>query len=300
MMDLAAHRPQLLRHCYRMLGSFADAEDVVQDVLVSAWKARASFSGDVPVVHWLMRIATNTCLNELAKRKRRSLPALEREPGTTIDEIEQVEAATWITPAPERVLETRESVALAFIALLQRLPPRQRATLLLKDVVGWSAEEIAATLDLSVSATNSALHRAREAIGTPRNASADPPAALLREFIRSWEEHDVEGLVALLRDDVALAMPPHATWFRGPQVVEFLRSARFARFWMQGVKVSVTRANGQLALMFFVRAPEGLRRHSLQLVEFVDGRVAEMLQFIGDFYLHGFEQFPAGDLSIET
>ncbi|HEY6039865.1 MAG TPA: nuclear transport factor 2 family protein, partial [Kofleriaceae bacterium] len=153
---------------------------------------------------------------------------------------------------------------------------------------------------LSVSATNSALHRAREAIGTPRNGGVDPPPALLREYIRSWEEHDVEALVALLRDDVALAMPPHATWFRGARAVEFLRSARFARFWSQGVRVSVTRANAQVALLFWVRAPEGLRRHSLQLVEVVDGRVAQILQFIGDVYLHGFEQFPERDLSIET
>src|SRR3569833_1691152 len=113
MMDLAAHRPELLRHCYRMLGSFADAEDIVQDVLVSAWKARASFSGDVPVVHWLMRIATNTCLNELAKRKRRSLPTLKHKPGTAGGGGGRGGAAAGGAPAPGRGRETREGGARA-------------------------------------------------------------------------------------------------------------------------------------------------------------------------------------------
>jgi RNA polymerase sigma-70 factor (ECF subfamily) len=157
---LAAHRPDLLRHCYRMLGSFADAEDVVQDVLLSAWNARDSYSGIVPLAHWLLRISTNACLNELARRRRRGLPQTAREAATTVDQIELLEAADWLTPAPDSRLfappaqanAARESVALAFLALLQQLPPRQRAVLLLKDVVGWSAEEIATALDMTLGA----------------------------------------------------------------------------------------------------------------------------------------------------
>ncbi|MEO8549214.1 MAG: sigma factor-like helix-turn-helix DNA-binding protein [Kofleriaceae bacterium] len=260
----------------------------------------------MPIGHWLMRIATNACLNELAKRRRRGLPQLERAPGTSIDQIERLEAADWITPAPDsqlfapplRALETRETVALAFLALLQQLPPRQRAVLLLKDVVGWSAEEIAAALEMSLASVNSALHRARVAVAAgPRDVAPDPPPDVLREYIRSWEEHDVESLVGLLRDDVVLAMPPHSTWFRGARVGEFLRSARFHQFWAQGVRLATTRANGQLAFVFYVIDGDGYRRHSIQLVEMVEGRLAQAIQFIGDDYLRGFAQSPTFDLS---
>ena len=155
----AEHRPALLRHCYRMLGSFEEAEDVVQDVLLRAWRSRDSYAGDAPVAHWLMRIATNACLNALTRSRPRALPQLDREPDAPLAERE---VATWVTPAPDarlfpdpaRAAEAREEVALAFIALLQRLPPKQRAVLLLKDVVGWPAEEIASALTLTVSSVN--------------------------------------------------------------------------------------------------------------------------------------------------
>jgi RNA polymerase sigma-70 factor (ECF subfamily) len=284
------HRPDLLRHCYRMLGSFADAEDVVQDVLLNAWKAREHYRGDVPIAHWLMRIATNRCLDEIARRKRRALPQLERDAADSYAHIEQLEAADWVTPAPDQDLETREAVALAFIALLQRLPAKQRAALLLKDVVGWSAQEIAETLSLSLSSTNSALHRARETIASPvRPRTAEPTPETLREYIRSWEQHDLEALVALLRDDVTLAMPPHATWFHGATVGSFLGSDRFAQFWTRGTRLVATRANGQLALAFYVGSPDGFVPHSIQLVEFVEDRVVEIIQFIGADYFAGFE-----------
>lgn len=288
-MNFAAHRPELLRHCYRMLGSFADAEDVVQDVLLNAWNAREQYRGDVPVAHWLMRIATHRCLDEIARRKRRGLPQLERGSASSYDAVEQLEAADWITPAPDRALETREGVALAFIALLQRLPPKQRAAVLLKDVVGWSAEEIAEALELSVSSTNSALHRARETLAAPRRPSATEPSAdVLRAFIRSWEQHDLDTLVSLLRDDVTLAMPPHATWFRGPLVGAFFGSERFAGFWTRGTKLVTTRANDQLALAFYAKSGDTYVPHSIQLVSFEDDRVIEMVQFLGAHYFRGF------------
>lgn len=161
MTELDAHRPALLRHCYRMLGSFADAEDIVQDVLLSAWKARATYAGTAPVEHWLMRIATNACLNELARRKRRGLPQLERAAATGFDHIEQLEFADWLTPAADAALETREAVALALLALLQRLPPRQRAVLILRDVLGFAASEAARILGFTEESVTSALKRAR-------------------------------------------------------------------------------------------------------------------------------------------
>lgn len=295
--QIAAQRPDLLRHCYRMLGSFADAEDIVQDVLVNALKARDSYAGNVPIGHWVMRIATNACLNELARRKRRGLPQLEREPATAIEHVELLEAADWLTPAPDarlfapaRSLETRESVALAFLALLQRLPPRQRAVLLLKDVLGWSAEECAATLETTVSSVSSALHRARETIAiAPAAPPSDPPPDVLRDYIRSWEDRDIDALVRLLHDDVVFAMPPHATWFRGHAVTAFFRGERLARFWAQTTRIVATRANGQLALAFYVGDGESYRRHSLQVVDFVGDRVAQAVHFIGADYLRGFD-----------
>ena len=292
---IEAHRGDLLRHCYRMLGSFADAEDLVQDVLLNAWKARASYAGDAPVGHWLMRIATNACLNALASRKRRALPQMIREPSSGLAAIESLELAEWIGPAPDarlldaaHVLEARETVALAFLALLQRLPPKQRAVLLLKDVVGWSAEEIASALDLTVSSVNSALHRARETVKTPADTTREPEPEVVHAYVRSWETHDVDGLVAMLRDDIVFAMPPHATWFDSR--VEFERFLRetpspFAARWAAGFRLVVTRANGRPAFAFYHQG----RRSSLQVVDFRDGKVAQIVAFIGDPYFRGFD-----------
>jgi RNA polymerase sigma-70 factor (ECF subfamily) len=295
---LSAWRPDLLRHCYRMLGSFADAEDLVQDVLLNAWKARESYAGDAPLEHWLFRIATNACLNELARRRRRGLPPLEREPSTAPEALEELEAADWLTPAPDcqlfgsppRTLESRESVALAFLALLQRLPPRQRAVLLLKDVVGWRAEEVATALELSLGAVNSALHRARQTLASrPVATAAEPSPDVVRAYVRSWEAHDVESLVALLRHDVVFSMPPHATWFRGAATVErFLRGPRFSTHWDAGFRVVPTRANAQLALAFYRQSGVDFRPSSVQLVRFADGLVSEVVSFIGSEYQRGF------------
>jgi RNA polymerase sigma-70 factor (ECF subfamily) len=301
----AKHRPDLLRHCYRMLGSFADAEDLVQDVLLRAWRARETYAGDAPLPHWLMRIATNTCLSALARGRRRGLPQLERDAAVVGAPFEELEAATWITPAPDahlfagvgpgEITETREQVALAFIALLQRLPPRQRAALLLKDVVGWPAEEIAEALGITVSSVNSALHRARETLATrPRAPADEPPPDAVRDYLRAWEERDLDGLVSRLRDDVVFAMPPHATWFRGADAVHlFLQTPRFAGFWARGLHARPTRANGLPAAAWYTPAPTGgLRLHSIHVMRFDAGRVAEAINFIGAHYLAGFDLPP--------
>jgi RNA polymerase sigma-70 factor (ECF subfamily) len=296
----ARHRPELLRHCYRMLGAFADAEDLVQDVLLKAWRARASYAGDAPLGHWLMRIATNACLNELARGRHRALPQLDRAAGAPLEELE---AATWVTPAPDAALypdpgeaaEAREEVALAFIALLQRLPPRQRAALLLKDVVGWSAEEIAAALSLTVSSVNSALHRARETVAArPRPPTEEPTADALRDYVRSWEARDLEALVARLRSDVVFAMPPHATWYRGAEAVRrFLETPRFTAFWSRGLRALPTRANGLPAVAWYVPDVDGTDRlHSLHVMRFEGDALAEATNFIGAHYLRGFDLPP--------
>ena len=298
--ELGAFRPELLRHCYRMLGSFAEAEDLVQEVLLRAWRSRASYAGDAPLVHWLMRIATNACLTALSQRRRRELPQLDHEPVDAGTPPQELPSSQWITPAPDArlfpspaaVIETRESVAIAFVALLQRLPPKQRAVLLLKDVVGWSADEIATALDLTVSSVNSALHRARETIaGHPPARADEPPPEVLHAYVRSWEDRDVDSLIALLRRDVVFAMPPRSLWLRGASTVEaFVRMPRFSAFWSRRRHVEVTRANGLPALAMYVGDPDGvLRSHSLQVVRFVEGQVAETTAFIGDAYLHGFD-----------
>jgi RNA polymerase sigma-70 factor (ECF subfamily) len=298
----AEHRPALLRHCYRMLGSFEEAEDVAQEALLRAWRSRDTYAGDAPLLHWLMRIATNACLNALTRGRPRALPQLDRDPGEPLLEHE---AATWVTPAPDtrlfpdpaRAAEAREQVALAFIALLQRLPPKQRAVLLLKDVVGWSAEEIAAALELTVSSVNSALHRARQTVAaTPGDASEDPPPEVLAAYVRSWETRDIDGLVALLRKDVTFAMPPHATWFRGADAVhKFLQTPRFGAFWTRGLRILLARANGLPALVFYAGGPEDetYQLHSVQVVRFRGGAVADATTFIGARYLRGFDVAPS-------
>jgi RNA polymerase sigma-70 factor (ECF subfamily) len=300
---LASHRAELLRHCYRMLGSFQDAEEAVQEALLNAWKGRASYSGAAPLRHWLFRITTHVCLNERKARRRRELPGSTEPPARAPEDIgEQTEPDRWVTPAPdaalypggvptptEGVIAERESVALAFVALLQRLPPRQRAVLLLKDVVGFSSEEIAHALDFSLSAVSSALHRARAALPAPvAEGESEPAPDLLREYVRCWEANDLDALLALLREDVVLTMPPFAAWFQGRDAVEgFFRSERFSRFWSSGVRVALTRANAQPALVFY--RDQGQTRHSIQLPRFQGAQASSICNLIGPAYLHGFE-----------
>jgi RNA polymerase sigma-70 factor, ECF subfamily len=293
------HRAELLRHCYRMLGCFADAEDLVQDTLLRAWRSRATYSGDAPLRHWLMRIATNGCINALDRQRPRLCPQLDIEAAIEGAPLHALEAAHWVTPAPDALLfprpdtalELREQVSLAFLALLQRLPPKQRAALLLKDVVGWSSQEIAQALELTLSSVNSALHRARETMAAaPCDRPADPEPEILAKYVRCWEERDLEGLVEMMRQDIVFAMPPFATWFRGIDAVRgFLESRRFTAFWSRGLVAVPTRANGLPALAWYTPGADGHRRpHSIHVMLFKAGRLAEATNFIGEYYLYGF------------
>ncbi len=291
---IAALRPALLRHCYRMLGSWAEAEDLAHDAIERAWRAQGAYRGDASLQRWLFTIATNACINALQKHGR-SLPRFESEPGAPDGALGDREPARWVTPASDAALfpdaaqaaESLETVALAFVALLQRLPPRQRAALLMKDVLGWSAEEIAAALELSVSSVNSALHRAREAVAPAAPpASTEPLPETLGAFVRAWEQRDLDGLVRLLREDVELEMPPFALWLRGREHVgRFFGSERFAPVWAPGLNAVAVRANGQPALAFY-RAGE---RHALMALRFVGQAVARVLVFIGPENFAGFE-----------
>jgi RNA polymerase sigma-70 factor (ECF subfamily) len=296
----STHRPALLRHCYRMLGSFAEAEDLVQVTFERAWKARSSYRGEASVQRWLYTIATNACLNMIGQRQRqRTLPQLERAPSDgDAATLVQTEAECWIGPAaddrlfpdPAELTESRETVALAFVALLQRVPPRQRAALLLKDVAGWSADEIASALDLSVPSVNSAVHRGRAAVQHERSMAEEPTEETVRAFVRAWETRDLDALVGLLRRDVTLAMPPYAEWFLGVDaVLRFFRSNRFTSFWTSVTHVEPTRANGVPAFAF-IRGVDGTSvPHSIMAVRFFGAQVAEMTVFIGACHFVGFD-----------
>jgi RNA polymerase sigma-70 factor (ECF subfamily) len=218
---VAPLRGELLTHCYRLTGARSDAEDALQDALVRAWRAFDKFAGRSTLRTWLYKIATNACIDLLASRRARTLP--ERVASRTADE--STDEPVWLEPypQPDAAYASREAIGLAFVVALQVLPPRQRATLILRDVVGLSAEETATALDTSVAAVNSALQRARAVLDEqPRAKPASTSGAvgkLLGEYLRRWESGDAAGLVALLCEDATLSMPPLPMSATGPQAI---------------------------------------------------------------------------------
>lgn len=236
-----AYRPALTGHCYRMLGSVLDAEDAVQESMLRAWKNIEGFRGQSSLKSWLHRIATNVCLDTLGSAaQQRFRPVDHRvEPEVARDDIELTQRPReyWVEPIPDALALPaigtidpeehailRESIQLAFVAALQFLPPRQRAVLLLTQVLNWSAAETAETLDMTVPAVNSALQRARATLAsrnpavTPRALSSEQ-AALLVRYVDAFERYDVSALTALLREDVTLSMPPYDLWLQGPEAI---------------------------------------------------------------------------------
>lgn len=229
--DLEAHRTALTGHCYRMLGSPFDAEDAVQETMVRAWRSLDRFDGRSSLRTWLYRIATNVCLDALSDRTRRARPIEEGAVGTVDDELESRPRTHWLEPIadakalpaeadPFELTMLRQSTRLAFVAALQHLPARQRAALLLTEVLGWSAAEVAECLDTSVPAINSALQRARATLAS-RNvtvsgeALSDTQSTLLDRYMDAFHRYDVDALVALMREDATLSMPPYTLWLQG-------------------------------------------------------------------------------------
>jgi RNA polymerase sigma-70 factor, ECF subfamily len=222
-----------------MLGSVMDADDAVQDTMLRAWKSLAGFDGRSSLRTWLYRIATNVCLDALARSARRALPIEDGPVGTISDTLDTRPREHWLEPIPDahalpsdvdpaEQAVLRQSIRLAFVAALQHLPPKQRAALLLSEVLGWSAAEVATSLDTSVAAVNSALQRARATLATRglEERTLDPSvptpplaAALLERYVSAFERYDVDGLVALLQQDVILSMPPYTLWLRGHDAV---------------------------------------------------------------------------------
>lgn len=272
---LDAHRPALTAHCYRMLGSIAEADDAVQETLLRAWRALDGFDGRAALRTWLTRIATNVCLDALADAKRRARPMEEGPAGTTLDELVALPASHWLEPAPDaltlapddgddpaRRAIARESVRLAFVAALQHLPARQRAALLLADVVGCSATEVAEALDLTVPAVNSALQRARgtlaargEALASLDTRPAADHEALLARYVDAFERYDADALAALCREDVTFSMPPFSLWLQGPDAVRTWLLTRGVG--CRGSRLVRTAANASPAFGQYRPAPDG-------------------------------------------
>jgi RNA polymerase sigma-70 factor, ECF subfamily len=297
------HRATLRLHCYRMLGSSHDSDDMVQETFVRAFRARHTLEAPEAARAWLHRIATNVCIDELAKRPRRARgPELRPPADPDAPPAARTPDAEWLEPAPSAWLAgvdtpeapeggnpaaqytMKESVALAFVAALQVLTPPQRAVLLLRDVVGLSAAETAEALACSLSSANSTLHRARvaleERVGPRAGWSPEAGAvdrALLERYVRAWEKGDLDAIVALLHDDVTLSMPPSPTWIAG--------RADVARFFTnrvtQAVRGALVDANGRAGAGFYRVGEDGEGTFfALQALEAKDGRIRVIDHFM--------------------
>lgn len=307
--EFAQVRGELIAHCYRMLDSLHDAEDVVQDVYVRAWKSFGEFEQRSSVRTWLYRIATRLCLNALKHSSRRLVPSALGAPGTDPDDLDApMLEASWLEPFPDHSLSTdpahvvgiRQSLRLAMVVALQHLPPRQRAVLILRDVLAWPASEVAAALGTTTTAVNSSLQRARAELARVAPAEdqlsePDEPRrrALLDQYARAFERADLVALEGLLTQDVRWEMPPVPTWFSGREDVLRLLAAKLLPGAGRRIMVE-TYANGQPAFALYTRGRDG-RFHAryLQVLAVTEAGVASVLAF------HRADLFPAFGLPLE-
>jgi RNA polymerase sigma-70 factor (ECF subfamily) len=287
---LEEHRRELTAYCYRMLGSAFEAEDAVQETMIRAWRGFDRFEGRAELRSWLYRIATNVCLDLLKGRERRARPmdlGPAREP--ILENLNTLPEVTWITPIPdpEDVAVANETIKLAFVAALQHLPPRQRAALILCEVLRWQATEVAELLETSVASVNSALQRARATLAES-NVSATGPApqldeadrALLARYVAAFEQYDIEALTALIQEDATQSMPPFDLWLRGRDDI--------LAWWFgpgigcQGSRVIPTMAaNGSPAFGQYKPSPDGgYEPWALQVIELEAGRIVEFTFFL--------------------
>ncbi|MGH9212866.1 MAG: sigma-70 family RNA polymerase sigma factor [Acidimicrobiales bacterium] len=295
-----SHRAELTGYCYRMLGSGFEAEDAVQETLLRAWRGMDRFEGRSTLRAWLYSIATNVCLNMLKGAQRRARP-MELGPASSSDATlgPALAERTWVGPIPDRrvwptdgdpaeLAVARETIRLAFVAALQLLPPRQRAVLILREVLRWSAADVAELLETSVVSVKSALQRARATLATSGMAGSDrwgstvaldsEHQALVDRYVDAVERWDIDALVALLHDDATLAMPPHALWLQGAgSIHRWFRNKRLER-----LRVLPTAANGSIGLgVYRIRRADGAYEpFQLQVVEASAGRITAIHAFL--------------------
>jgi RNA polymerase sigma-70 factor (ECF subfamily) len=286
--DLEQYRRELTGYCYRMLGSAVDAEDAVQETMLRAWRSLDRFEGRSALKSWLYRIATNVCFDALNGREKRARPMDLGGPQEPIlENLAELPEVTWITPlpTPEEAAEQRESLRLAFVAALQHLPPKQRAALILCEVLRWQATEAAELLETSVASVNSALQRARATlatadVGAPAELDADA-RALLERYVAAFESYDIDRLTELLHEDAIQSMPPYSLWLHG-------RNDIFTWWFGPGIGCKGSKmlpakqsANGLPAWGQYKPSPDGgYEPWALQVVEISDGRIGELTFFL--------------------
>ena len=301
------HRGELQVHCYRMLGSLEDSEDLVQETFLRAWRARSSFSvdGRSSLRAWLYRIATNACLDVLRSRPRRLLPPQVAAAADPSVEPSPPADLPWLQPYPDRLLESiasqedepgavivaRETIELAFLAAIQHLPPRQRAVFILRDVLGWSAKDTAPLLEASLASVNSALQRARATLQdqlpvqrtewAPSSRPSEEERELLRRYIDAHERADVDTLAELLREDAFLTMPPHPSWYAGRDAIVTASRKGFDPAFGR-LRSTVAGVNLQPAVAHYLRPPgeSEYRPLALDVLRIEGGLVAEITSFV--------------------
>ncbi|MCV7026978.1 sigma-70 family RNA polymerase sigma factor [Mycolicibacterium novocastrense] len=297
--DAQRYRRELLAHCYRMTGSLHDAEDLVQETYLRAWKSYKGFEGKSSVRTWLYRIATNTCLTALESRQRRPLPTGLGAPSSDpLDDIVAREEVPWLEPLPDQAVDpadpsvivgSRESVRLAFVAALQHLSPRQRAVLVMRDVLQWKASEVADAVGASTAAVNSLLQRARaqlDAIGPSEDDELRPPESpeaqdLLTRYIAAFESYDIDKLVELFTADAVWEMPPFDGWYRGPQNIVTLSKTHCPAEGPGDMRFIRTTANGQpAAALYMLNRETGLHEaFQLHVLDVTESGIAHVVAF---------------------
>jgi RNA polymerase sigma-70 factor (ECF subfamily) len=294
--ELETHRRALTGYCYRMLGSGSEAEDAVQETLVRAWRAADTLQEQAALKSWLYRIASNVCFDMLQGPQRRATP-MDFGPASAADAALGAPQESWIQPiADARVVPTdgdpaeiaagRETLRLAFVAALQHLPARQRAVLILREVLRWQASEVAELLDMSVASVNSALQRARatlasldlDAASGPSDVDGDIEQELLAKYVDAFERYDMDDLVALLQKDAAFSMPPFPLWVQGPDDIVKFMTGTGAK--CEGSRLLVTSANGGPAVGIYNATDDGYRSWAIVVMETSGGKISGLHHFI--------------------
>jgi RNA polymerase sigma-70 factor (ECF subfamily) len=293
-------RGELTAHCYRMLGSVHDAQDLVQETYLRAWRAYDRFEQRSSIRTWMYQIATNTCLTALQNSARRPMPTGLGQPRSDpFGRLDSAPEVSWLEPIPDNLVwgsgatadpaaevVTRESVRLAFVAALQHLTPQQRAVMILRDVLAWRASEVAEALEMTTAGVTSTLQRARAHLGklapgqSPELPAGDHAQELLERYVAAFENYDVDGIVSLLKEDAVWEMPPYTGWYQGAVQIGQLISTNCPASAAGDMRMVPTSANGQPAFGLYMRDPDGVHRaFQLQQLTLSDGKVSHVAAY---------------------